>query len=214
LPLWLSDLRQATVHEQLDAGDVAALVRGQEDHCLRDLVGRAYPTERRGRGGFRLDLRDLLVAQAGALVPGRDDRAWAHDVDPNLATLQIHRPGARERPQGRLGRGVDATGRHALHGRYGAVQHDRSAVGHQRQRLLYGEERAFDVDAERLVEVSLGDLAERHEFAQAGVREEDVDAPLLPLHRRVQSIEIREVGNVPLYAADVLADLAHRGVEL
>src|SRR5713226_2421447 len=33
-------------------------------------------------------------------------------------------------------------------------------------------------------------------------------------HRRVQSIQIREIGNVPLDAADVLADLAHRGVEL
>src|SRR6266481_8490261 len=210
----LSDLRQATVHEQIDAGNAAALVRGQEDHRLRDLVGRACSTERRGRGGFRLDLRDLLVAQAGVLVPGRDDRAWAHDVDTNLAALQIDRPGARERPQGRLGRGVDAKGRYALHGHHGAVHHDRRAVGHQRQRLLYGEERAFDVDAERLVEVGLGDLAERHEFAQAGVGEEDVDATLLLLHRRVQSIQIREIGDVPLDAADVLADLAHRRVEL
>src|SRR5947199_45910 len=65
--------------------------RCPEDHRLRDLVGRAYSTERRGRGGFRLHLRALLVAQAErVLVPGRDDRAWAHDVDTNLAALQIN----------------------------------------------------------------------------------------------------------------------------
>ena len=41
----------------------------------------------------------MLVAQARALVPGRDDRAWAHDVDTNLAALQIDRPRARKRPR-------------------------------------------------------------------------------------------------------------------
>src|SRR2546428_14191095 len=66
----------------------------------------------------------------------------------------------------------------------------------------------------RLVEAGLSDLAERREFAKAGGGEEDVDAALLLLHRRVQSIQIYEIGNVPLDAGDGLADLVHRGVEI
>jgi hypothetical protein len=81
-------LSHAAVDEQLDAGDIAAVIRRKEYHRLGDLIGRACAAQRRGRGGLRLDLFDLLVAQTQRVrVTGRDDRARADDVDADLAVL-------------------------------------------------------------------------------------------------------------------------------
>jgi hypothetical protein len=41
-----SDLRGAAVDEQLDAGDKATVVRGEEDRGLRNFVRRAQTTQR------------------------------------------------------------------------------------------------------------------------------------------------------------------------
>src|SRR3954469_25779387 len=98
-----SDLGRAAVDEQLDARDVATVVRGQEYDRLGDLVGGTDPAEGSGFGRLRLHLPDLLVAQAQfVLVAGRDDRARADDVDADVAALQVDRPGPSERPQRRL----------------------------------------------------------------------------------------------------------------
>jgi len=91
---------------------------------------------------------------------------------------------------------------------------DRSAVRHQRQRLLHGEERALDVDAERLVEVLFGDRSQRSKFAATGICEDDVEVPLLLLHRRVQPVKIREVGHIALHPGDMVADQFHGGIKL
>ena len=40
-----------------------------------------------------------------------------------------------------------------------------------------------------------------------GVGEHDVDVPLLPLHRLVKPVEVRQIRHVALHAGDVLADL-------
>src|SRR5439155_18718511 len=48
----------------------------------------------------------------------------------------------------------------------------------------------------------------------AGVGEEDIDAALLLLHRCVQAIEVREIGDVAPNAGSPLAELHHPALEL
>src|SRR5262245_64592469 len=59
----------------------------------------------------------------------------------------------------------------------------------------------------------LGDLTELGELDDPGVRIEDVEASLLPLHRDEQPVEVREVGDVAWHAGDMLADLPDRCFE-
>ena len=58
------------------------------------------------------DLIDLRVAEG--LIAGCDDRAGANYVDADSSSLEIYRPGPRERPQSSLGRCIDAERRHTL----------------------------------------------------------------------------------------------------
>ena len=53
-------LGHATIDEELDPGDVAAVVRGEEHGCVRHLVRRAHPAHRRGGNGCRLELVALI----------------------------------------------------------------------------------------------------------------------------------------------------------
>jgi hypothetical protein len=46
------DLGEAAVREELDAGDVTAVVGGEEDNDLSDLVGLAEPSERNDAGSI------------------------------------------------------------------------------------------------------------------------------------------------------------------
>jgi hypothetical protein len=61
---------------------------------------------------------------------------------------------------------------------------------HQRQRLLHGEERALDVNAEILVEVCLGDMIQWHKLTATGVREENVEAARLFADHVVEPVEV------------------------
>jgi hypothetical protein len=57
----------------------------------------------------------LLVSQSELVfVAGRDDSSGADHIDSDVAAFEIHRPRAGERPQRRLGCGVNAEGRIAL----------------------------------------------------------------------------------------------------
>jgi hypothetical protein len=57
------------------------------------------------------------------------------------------------------------------------------------------------------------DLAERGQRHNAGVREQDVEAARLLLHRSEQPVEVREARDVALHAGDVPADLRYRFIE-
>src|SRR3989441_3468835 len=209
-----SDLGHAAVDEQLDAGDVAAVVRRQEQRGLRDLVRVAHPTQRNRPDHVLLELLDLLLAQPQAVEARRVDRTRADRVDADLAGLEIDRPAPRERPHRRLGRAVHAEALEALGAGDRRVQDDRPAVPEERQRLLHGEEQTLDVAAERRVEVLLGDRAQRRERAAAVIGEADVEPAFLSPHRLVQTVQVRELRHVALNAGGPLADLLHRGVEL
>ena len=54
-----------------------------------------------------------------------------------------------------------------------------AAVLKQRKRLLHGEKKPFDVDAECFVEVGFGDFPQGGQFPNAGVGEQNVYVALL-----------------------------------
>jgi len=71
------NLGQAAIDEQLDAGNVAAVVRGEKHGGIRDLVRRAHPAHRHGGHDVRLELVELLPRPPGDVDPGRLNRARA-----------------------------------------------------------------------------------------------------------------------------------------
>src|SRR5262249_47965332 len=92
-----SDLGLAAIDEQLDAGDVTAVVRGEEHGGIRHLVRRADPAHRHAGDEARLELVALLPRRPALLEDGRLDRAGADDVDANPAVPEVGGPAARER---------------------------------------------------------------------------------------------------------------------
>src|SRR5262249_25312554 len=207
------DLGHAAIDEQLDAGDVAAVVGGEEQGSVRHLVWRAHPAQWHGGDDARLHLVDLLPRPPGLAEARRFSRAGADGVHADLAVPQLRRPAARERPHGGLAAAVDAARFHPLDRGDRGIQDDGRAVREERQRLLHGEEQSLDVDGEELVEVLLADRPERGQRQEARVGEQDGEAPLLPLRGRGQPLQVREVGDVARHAGDVLADLPDRLIE-
>ena len=85
-------LRKSAIHEQFRSRDVAAVVRCEKRHRLRDLSGCTEPAERNGGGN---QLGALLARFRGSqevTQPGRVDRTWAYRVHANAARLQVCRP--------------------------------------------------------------------------------------------------------------------------
>src|SRR5215467_10913334 len=87
-----SHLCEAAVHTQFRARDVAAVVGGEKQHGLRDLIGCTAPAQ---RNTVRNHLEELLASCCGSQVihRGRIDEAWAHRVHANAAILQVRCPG-------------------------------------------------------------------------------------------------------------------------
>src|SRR6218665_1227240 len=119
----LLDLRDAAVDEQLDAGDVAAVVRGQERDGAGDFVRRSS-TLQGNAGGALLELLDLLLVEAQLGVAPGGDEAGADGVDADAAALEIHRPRAGERAHRGLGGAVHAEGLLALARGDGRIEDD------------------------------------------------------------------------------------------
>lgn len=74
------------------------------------------------------------------------------------------------------------------------------------QELLDGEEGAFGVDVEDLVELLFGHLTEGDEIADAGVGEDDVDAAVFLRDVVMQLVEVCEFGDVADHSFHVLAN--------
>jgi len=110
------NLGQAAIDEQLDAGNVAAVVRGEKHGGIRDLVRRAHPAHRHGGHDVRLELVELLPRPPGDVDPRRFNRARANGVHADLVVPQVHRPTARERPHSGLA-GTVNTGKYTPLGR-------------------------------------------------------------------------------------------------
>jgi len=96
-------LRPAAIYEELDAGDVAAVIRGKKENRLGDFIGRGSAAQWRKRCGAYFDLCNLLVGVAQLGSQSRsDDCSRMDDVDPDLALLQFQCPRAYKRPRAAL----------------------------------------------------------------------------------------------------------------
>src|ERR1700733_10911200 len=87
------------------------------------------------------------------------------------------------------------------------------------QRQYVGQRRELSnaVDLEQrlgLVNVLGGDLAERKRASRPGIGEDDVEGSALGLHRRVESVEVGQIGDRALHCAGVGPEVGHSGVEL
>jgi hypothetical protein len=143
-----SNLREASVDEQLSARDVAAVIRCEKHNGVGDLVCLAEPVE---GYGARDHLPPLLTRFGGSkqlIESRRVDGAGADRVDANSPALEVRRPRSRERADGRLRGAINAVGGQAFAGHNGRVENDRGAFRHQRERFLYREQYPFDVDVE------------------------------------------------------------------
>src|SRR6266481_3742287 len=200
------NLRRTTIDKEFNSGDKAAVVGSQEYRRFGDFIRSAQPPHRNGGNHGRLELLGFFCILAQGIDSGRIDWAGADGVDPDLAVFQIGGPRTRKRTHSSLGCAVNAKCRHALHGNDGSVQDDGPSVDQQRKRLLYGEEKSFDIRAERLVEMRLGDGSQRSEFTAAGIGEDNINAACFLLDRRIQPVEVRKVRYVALNSGDVLAD--------
>jgi hypothetical protein len=70
------------------------------------------------------------------------------------------------------------------------------------------------IQAEGRIEVLLGNLAQWHGLVRAGAREQDVDPALFPPDRIEQTVEVVEIGRVPLHAGHVPANQPDGLIEL
>src|SRR5467141_1835612 len=101
---WLGvhlDLGDAAVHEELDAGDIARVVGGEERDSLRNVIRIAHATQRHALCEIFFHLRERITLPP-ALENRRIDMAGADGVHANTAVAEFPRPGAGERAHCRL----------------------------------------------------------------------------------------------------------------
>ena len=89
----------------------------------------------------------------------------------------------------------------------------RTALAHQRQRLLDRQDRTLHIGVEVFVNMLGGDLAERKLASHPGIREDDVEGSALGLHRRVKPVEVGQIGDRALHRASIGPEIGHSGVE-
>jgi len=72
----------------------------------------------------------------------------------------------------------------------------------------------FTLVVEGFVNVLGGDLAEPKLASHPGIGEDDVEGSRLGLHRRVESVEVGQIGDRALHRAGIGPEVGHSGVEL
>jgi hypothetical protein len=89
----------------------------------------------------------LLFTESQEIVTGSRSGTRADHIHSNLAVFEVEYPVAGKRclrratlTHGSFGGAIDAEGWGALDGSSGGIQDDGSALWHQRQRLLHGEQ--------------------------------------------------------------------------
>src|SRR5258705_672705 len=86
-------LCEAAIYEQLRSRDVAAVIGREKHHGLCNLIGSTEPAEWHGAGN-RLH---AFLGRFHGTPRGRVGIARADRVHANPASLQVRRPGSRER---------------------------------------------------------------------------------------------------------------------
>src|SRR6201982_1439693 len=129
-----SDLGHPTVNEQLDAGDVGAVVAGEEYRSLAQIVRNGEAAERNGSNG-----RGFFLIRHEMGKAWRIGVSGAQHVDADVAPLEIDDPGTGERAYRGLRRVVHRAGGEALDRHHRAGEDHRGTLRQQRQRLLHGK---------------------------------------------------------------------------
>ena len=104
-----SDLCRPTVNKQLDAGNEAAVVRGEENGGLANFVCFTDPSHRDAGDNPLFYFFVHKYIQAGRL-----DHTGAHHINSDLPGFEIKDPVVGEGPDGRLGRIVNGQRSEAL----------------------------------------------------------------------------------------------------
>src|SRR5580658_3127430 len=131
-----------------------------------------------------------------------------------MSVPKIASPSACKGSHSGLGRAVDAVSGTALVTANGCIQHNHTSGRHQRKRLLYREEKPFDVRAKQRVEEFFSDGPEGTKPGGTRVRENHVQPPLQLLNLGKKTIKIFQSRNIALNGAHILADLALRVSEV
>jgi hypothetical protein len=200
-------LGRTAVDEELDAGDVTAVVGGEEDNSLCDLVGGTEPSH----GNDVAEVGHALPADVAAaeefLKGGGVDRSGAYNVDADAACLQICGPCAGKGPDRGLGCRVDAVGGETFAANDGAIENDGGAVGKQRKRLFDGKQEAFYVAGEDGVEVIFIDGFEGKVCEDARVGEDNIEPALFLFNLSKEAVQVLQIRHVTLNGAYVRTDL-------
>src|SRR5690348_3000919 len=103
-----SEQRNAGVDQELSARNVAAAVRGKEEHELSNFLGGRGTTGQRREGLRKLNrVGDRFeVPPVGALTNVGGNTAGHNGIYPNSVARQLHRRHLREDDLAALGRGV------------------------------------------------------------------------------------------------------------
>ena len=132
-----SDLGNPSIHEDFASGHEVTVVAGQEADHLCDVGGNSIPADGGDVGGLGEIGGQLgLVRADNAGKPRRVDNAGADRIDADVPALEVGRPGAGERPDGRLCRAIDAPFGEAFTRDDRGVQNDGRSGGEQRKRLF------------------------------------------------------------------------------
>ncbi len=185
-----SELCQAAVDGDLAGGHEAAVRRREKGGYRTDLCRIGHALERSHRS------EDLLAFFAQRFLREfRRRRTGRQHVDPDAGAFQVFRPGPGEIAHGGLARTIGAHARCARGAGARSGKDDRTAIAHQRQRLLNREDRALYIGVEGFVDVLGGDLAQRKQASRAGIGEDDVECSALGFHCRIEAVEVGRIGD-------------------
>src|SRR6202789_1529997 len=175
-----SNLRQAAVDGKLAAGHEAAVVRREKGSRRPEFRRIPHALEPSLRAiGLQSRLAQRFRREFGRYRPGRQH------VYADASALQILYPGPREVAHCRLARAVGGERRSARAAGARSSEDDRTALAHQRQRLLDREDRTLHIGVEGFVNVLGSDLAKLKRASRPSIREDDVEGSALGLYRRV-----------------------------
>ena len=79
---------------------------------------------------------------------------------------------------------------------------------------MHCEERSPNIDVEQFVEMLFCHGPKGNKFANAGVGKNNIDSPLHPSDRLVETIKIGQFGNVSLNSRNVGTDCLHGFIKL
>src|SRR5437879_5291815 len=153
--------RPAAVDDEFGTGDVAALLAGEPQDAVRDIFRRCLEPERDGAFGELIQRWPARRSSIRTVLDGADQRvpdggfgdAGMQRVDTHavLGGCAFQRDRFREQPHAALGRAVARHVRRRLDSRNRGNVDDASAPAcpHQRERMLYAEEDAIEIDGDR-----------------------------------------------------------------